>query len=65
MSIEKSLVDAAVVPDIPGNGFKTVKAAVGATVAWPKEKVIFTDQADKVHICLDNMYMFYQPASIL
>ncbi|GKA00039.1 hypothetical protein Tco_0672589 [Tanacetum coccineum] len=34
-SVDKSLVDAACIPDVGNNGFKIVKDAVGGFFAWP------------------------------
>ncbi|GJV38646.1 reverse transcriptase domain-containing protein [Tanacetum coccineum] len=36
-----ALVDAACIPDVGNNGFKTVKDAVGGFFAWPKDLVVF------------------------
>ena len=44
VSIDKSLVDAACIPDIGNNGFKTVKDAVGGFCAWPKNQVIIDEE---------------------
>ncbi|GKF91128.1 hypothetical protein Tco_0274829, partial [Tanacetum coccineum] len=41
VSIDTSLVDAACIPDVVNNGFKTVKEAVGGFFAWPKDLVVF------------------------
>ncbi|GKD00329.1 hypothetical protein Tco_1170603, partial [Tanacetum coccineum] len=41
VSIDTSLVDAACIPDVGNNGFKTVKDAVGGFFAWPKDLVVF------------------------
>ncbi|GKB93667.1 hypothetical protein Tco_0979804 [Tanacetum coccineum] len=41
VSVDKSLVDAACIPDVGNNGFKTVKEAVGGFFAWPKDQVVF------------------------
>lgn len=49
VSIEKSLVDAACIPDVGSNGLKTVKDAVGGFYAWPKDQVVFDE---KVHRCM-------------
>nr|GEV46655.1 hypothetical protein [Tanacetum cinerariifolium] len=40
VSVDKSLVDAACIPDVGTNGFKTVKDAVGDFFAWPKNQVV-------------------------
>ncbi|GJW48646.1 hypothetical protein Tco_0080292 [Tanacetum coccineum] len=40
VSVDKSLVDAACIPDVGNNGFKTVKDAVGGFFAWPKDQVV-------------------------
>ena len=53
VSVDKSLQDAACIPEIGGNGFKTVTEAVGGFYAWPKEKVILEDQV--------HTHVFYQP----
>lgn len=50
VSIEKALVEAACIPDISNNPFKTVKEVVGGFVAWPKDQVIFIDDGEKVYI---------------
>lgn len=49
VSIEKSLVDAACIPDVGSNGFKTVESALNGFYAWPKDQVIFDE---KVHTCI-------------
>ncbi|GKF50766.1 hypothetical protein Tco_0147233, partial [Tanacetum coccineum] len=41
VSIDKSLVDAAFIPDVASNGCTTVLDAVGGFVAWPKNQVVF------------------------
>ncbi|GJS61253.1 hypothetical protein Tco_0656037 [Tanacetum coccineum] len=41
VSIDKSLVDAAFIPDVGSNGCTTVLDAVGGFVAWPKNQVVF------------------------
>ncbi|GJY91885.1 hypothetical protein Tco_0507667 [Tanacetum coccineum] len=41
VSIDTSLVDAACIPDVGNNSFKTVKDAVGGFFAWPKDQVVF------------------------
>ncbi|GJW64989.1 transposase, Ptta/En/Spm, transposase, Tnp1/En/Spm-like protein [Tanacetum coccineum] len=41
VSIDTYLVDAACIPDVGNNGFKTVKDAVGGFFAWPKDQVVF------------------------
>ena len=56
VSIDKSLVDAACIPAVANNGFKTVKESEGGFIAWPKDQVVF-DQ--KVHI-----HVFYPPTYI-
>ncbi|GJR54995.1 hypothetical protein Tco_1405516 [Tanacetum coccineum] len=38
--VDKSLVDAACIPDVGNNGFKTVNDAVGGFFAWPKNQVV-------------------------
>ncbi|GJW84223.1 ribonuclease H-like domain-containing protein [Tanacetum coccineum] len=40
VSIDKSLVDAAFIPDVGSNGCTTVLDAVGGFVAWPKNQVV-------------------------
>ncbi|GJT36985.1 hypothetical protein Tco_0936850 [Tanacetum coccineum] len=45
VSIDTSLVDAACIPDVRNNGFKTVKDAVGGFFAWPKDQVVFDPKA--------------------
>ncbi|GJZ36108.1 reverse transcriptase domain-containing protein [Tanacetum coccineum] len=40
VSVDKSLVDAACIPDVGNNGFKIVKDAVGGFFAWPKNQVV-------------------------
>ncbi|GJY95320.1 hypothetical protein Tco_0511681 [Tanacetum coccineum] len=45
VSVDKSLVDAACIPDVGNNGFKTVKDAVGGFFAWPKDLVVFDPKA--------------------
>ncbi|GKA41607.1 hypothetical protein Tco_0734267 [Tanacetum coccineum] len=45
LSIDTSLVDAACIPDVGNNGFKTVKDAVGGFFAWPKDQVVFDPKA--------------------
>ncbi|GJV65838.1 hypothetical protein Tco_1476666 [Tanacetum coccineum] len=45
VSVDKSLVDAACIPDVGNNGFKTVKDAVGGFFAWPKDQVVFDPEA--------------------
>lgn len=57
VSIEESLVDAACIPDIGNNGFKTVKDVVGCFVAWPKDKVVLIDQ-EKVHVYVLSTYLY-------
>ncbi|GJV06060.1 hypothetical protein Tco_1343716 [Tanacetum coccineum] len=44
-SIDKSLVDAAFIPDVGSNGCTTVLDAVGGFVAWPKNQVFFDPKA--------------------
>ena len=48
VSVDKALVDAACIPDIANNSFKTVKDVVGCFVAWPKDRVILIDE-EKVY----------------
>ncbi|GKE82927.1 hypothetical protein Tco_1552927 [Tanacetum coccineum] len=45
VSIDKSLVDSACIPDVGNNGFKRVKDAVGGVFAWPKDQVVFDPKA--------------------
>ncbi|GKD77005.1 hypothetical protein Tco_1339626 [Tanacetum coccineum] len=45
VSIDKSLVDAACIPDVGNNGFKIVKDAVGGFYAWPKNQVVLDQKA--------------------
>ncbi|GJY77824.1 hypothetical protein Tco_0483625 [Tanacetum coccineum] len=45
VSVDKSLVDAACIPDVGNNGFKTVKDAVGGFFAWPKNQVVLDPKA--------------------
>ncbi|PWA40198.1 transposase, Ptta/En/Spm, Transposase, Tnp1/En/Spm-like protein [Artemisia annua] len=45
VSIDKSLVDAACIPDVGSNGFKTVKDALSGFYAWPKDQVVFDEKA--------------------
>nr|GEU88385.1 reverse transcriptase domain-containing protein [Tanacetum cinerariifolium] len=40
VSVGKSLVDAACIPNVGNNGFKTVKDAVGGFFAWTKNQVV-------------------------
>ena len=49
VSIDKSLVDAAFIPDVGSNGYTTVLDAVGGFVAWPKNQVVLDT---KVHTCV-------------
>lgn len=55
VSIDQSLVDAACLPDVGKNGFKTLKDSVGCFVAWPKNQVIFDE---KVHPCVLSTYIY-------
>ena len=55
VSVDKSLVDAACIPDVGNNGFKTVKDAVGGFFAWPKDQVVFDP---KVHTCVLSTYIY-------
>ncbi|GJR57729.1 hypothetical protein Tco_1499891 [Tanacetum coccineum] len=43
--IDKSLVDAAFIPDVGSNGCTTVLDAVGGFVAWPKNQVVLDPKA--------------------
>ncbi|GJT24322.1 hypothetical protein Tco_0894259 [Tanacetum coccineum] len=45
VSIDKSLVDAAFIPDVGSNGCTIVLDAVGGFVAWPKNQVILDPKA--------------------
>ncbi|GKC51332.1 hypothetical protein Tco_1074077, partial [Tanacetum coccineum] len=45
VSVDKSLVDAACIPDVENNSFKTVKDAVGGFFAWPKKQVVLDPKA--------------------
>ncbi|GJR52634.1 hypothetical protein Tco_1403155 [Tanacetum coccineum] len=45
VSIDKSLVDTAFIPDVGSNGCTTVLDAVGGFVAWPKNQVVFYPKA--------------------
>ncbi|GJT50164.1 transposase, Ptta/En/Spm, transposase, Tnp1/En/Spm-like protein [Tanacetum coccineum] len=45
VSIDTSLVDAACIPNVGNNGFKTVKDAVGGFFKWPKDLVVFDPKA--------------------
>lgn len=56
MSIDKSLHDAAFIPDVGGNGFTTVMKALGGFYAWPKEQVILEDE---VHTCICFINLLY------
>ena len=57
VSIDKSLQGAACIPDVGGNGFKTVMKAVGGFYAWPKEQVILEDQVH-TSICFINLHIY-------
>ncbi|GKB89752.1 hypothetical protein Tco_0962024 [Tanacetum coccineum] len=45
VSVDKSLVDAACIPDVGNNSFKIVKDAVGGFFAWPKVQVVLDPKA--------------------
>ncbi|GJR97665.1 hypothetical protein Tco_0269839 [Tanacetum coccineum] len=45
VSIDKSLVDAAFIPDVGSNGCTIVLDAVGGFVAWPKNQVVLDPKA--------------------
>ncbi|GKF74313.1 hypothetical protein Tco_0220645 [Tanacetum coccineum] len=45
MSIDKSLVAAAFIPDVGSNGCTTVLDAIGGFVAWPKNQVVLDPKA--------------------
>ncbi|GJT55512.1 hypothetical protein Tco_0990566 [Tanacetum coccineum] len=45
VSIDKSLVDAAFIPDVGSNSCTTVLDAVGGFVAWPKNQVVLDPKA--------------------
>ena len=49
VSIDKSLVNAAFIPDVESNGCTTIFDAVGSFVAWPKDQVVLDP---KVHTCV-------------
>ena len=49
VSIDKSLVDAAFIPDVGNNSCITVLDAVGGFVAWPKNQVVLDP---KVYTCV-------------
>ena len=59
MSIDKSVVDAAFIPDVASNGITTVASALEGFYAWPKDQVIFDE---KVHI---YMHCWYFSVSLL
>ncbi|GJS18005.1 transposase, Ptta/En/Spm, transposase, Tnp1/En/Spm-like protein [Tanacetum coccineum] len=46
VSIDTSLVDAACIPDVGNNSFKTVKDAMGSFFAWPKDLVVFDPKCE-------------------
>ncbi|GKD15146.1 hypothetical protein Tco_1199553 [Tanacetum coccineum] len=43
--LDEVTVDAACIPDVGNNGFKTVKDAVGGFFVWPKDQVVFDPKA--------------------
>ncbi|GKC54277.1 hypothetical protein Tco_1077022, partial [Tanacetum coccineum] len=45
VSIDKSVVDVACIPDVGNNGFKTVKDDVGGFFAWSKNQVVLDPKA--------------------
>nr|GEZ20900.1 hypothetical protein [Tanacetum cinerariifolium] len=45
VSVDTSLVDAACIPDVGNNGFKTVKDAAGHFFAWSNDQVVFYPKA--------------------
>ncbi|GJY89946.1 hypothetical protein Tco_0505142 [Tanacetum coccineum] len=45
VSLDKSLVDAAFIPDVGSNGCTTVLDAVGGFVAWPHNQVVLDPKA--------------------
>ncbi|GJZ53344.1 hypothetical protein Tco_0608229 [Tanacetum coccineum] len=49
VSIDKSLVDAACIPDVGNNGFKTVKDVVGGFFSWPKNQVVLDPKGEVVY----------------
>ena len=57
VSIDKSLVDAACIPDIGNIGLKTVREGVGCFFAWPKDQVILADH-EEVHTCVFSTYIY-------
>ncbi|GJR87241.1 transposase, Ptta/En/Spm, transposase, Tnp1/En/Spm-like protein [Tanacetum coccineum] len=60
VSIDKSLVDAAFIPDVGSNGCTTVLDAVGGFVAWPKNQVVLDPKnktAPKVQTKRKNVYV--------
>jgi hypothetical protein len=57
VSIDKSLHDAAFIPDVGGSGFTTVMKALGGFYAWPKEQVILEDQVH-TSICFINLHIY-------
>ncbi|GJX62298.1 transposase, Ptta/En/Spm, transposase, Tnp1/En/Spm-like protein [Tanacetum coccineum] len=66
VSIDTSLVDAACIPDVGNNGFKTVKDAVGGFFAWPKDLVVFNPKARNKRgfvdgSCVKSAYVFSVP----
>ncbi|GJZ03875.1 Toll/interleukin-1 receptor domain-containing protein [Tanacetum coccineum] len=54
VSIDKSLVDAAFIPDVGSNGCTTVLDAVGGFVAWPKNQVVLDPKELRLHLCNPN-----------
>ncbi|GJZ88755.1 hypothetical protein Tco_0660537 [Tanacetum coccineum] len=59
VSIDTSLVDAACIPDVGNNGFKTVMDAVGGFFAWPKDLVVFDPKSvpfDERHFGLQKVH---------
>ena len=52
--VDKSILDAACVPDVGNNGFNTVKSVEGSFCAWPKDQVIVDEE---VHTCVFSTYI--------
>ena len=57
VSVDKSLVDAACIPDVGSNGLTTVKDAVRGFYAWPKDQVIFDEKVQKC-MCFSNLHVY-------
>jgi hypothetical protein len=56
VSIDQSLVDAACIPNVGNNGFKTVVAGLGRFFAWPKDQVVLDHE--EVHTCVFSTYIY-------